>query len=77
MGHKNNTVGKREAARVASVQTPGEWEKNLEAARPPEWTPIPTEWNWRRGAGRPPEWRKTPGGAARDWRGGSNLPQMI
>ena len=41
MGRKNNTVGKREAAGVGNVQTPGEWGETLGGARPPEWTPIP------------------------------------
>ena len=45
--------------------------------RPPEWTPIPTEWNGRRGASRPPEWRKSPGGFAKEWRGGSSRPRTI
>ena len=50
MKRKNNTAGKRVAAGVGSVQTPGEWEETLGAARPPEWTPIPTEWNGRKGS---------------------------
>ena len=77
MGRTKNTVGKREAAGVGSVQTPGEWGKTLGAARPPEWTLIPTEWNGRRGAVRPPKWRKTPREDAREWRGGSSRPQKI
>ena len=43
MGRKNNIAGKREAAGIGSVQTPGEWEETLGAARLPEWAPIPTE----------------------------------
>ena len=64
MGRENNTAGKKEAAGVGNVTTPGEWGETLGAARPPEWAMIPKEWSGRRGAARPPEWRKTPGGYA-------------
>ena len=52
---KKNMAGKREAARVGKVTSPGEWGETLGAARPPEWTPIPTEWSGSWGAARPPE----------------------
>ena len=32
----------------------------------------PREWGETIGAARPPEWRKTPGGAATEWAGGSS-----
>ena len=41
MGREQNTVGKREAAGVGKVTTPGEWGETLGVVRPPEWAPIP------------------------------------
>ena len=36
MGRKNTPAGKREAAGVGRVQTPGEWGETLGSATPPE-----------------------------------------
>ena len=55
MGHKNTTEGKKEAAGVGSVTTPGEWGETMGAARPLEWALILTEWSGSRGATRLPE----------------------
>ena len=66
MGCKNNTAGKREAARVGKVMTPGEWGETLGTNRPLEWALIPTMWSGRRVVARSPEWRKTTGGSAKE-----------
>ena len=72
MGRGGNKGTKKEADRDGREKNPREWGETLGAARPPEWNLRPTEWKERRGAARPPEWRKTPGGVATEWGGGSN-----
>ena len=54
MGREKITAGKKEAARVGNVTTPGEWRETLGYSRPPEWDPIPMEWSGRWGVVRPP-----------------------
>ena len=75
MGRKNTTEGEKEAAGRGRVTTPRKWGETLGAARPLECAPIPTEWSGRRGDVRPPEWRKSLGGSAMEWKGGSSRPR--
>ena len=66
MGRENNTAGKREAAGVGKVTTPGEWGETLGGREASGVGPDTHGVEWEEGGSRPPEWRKPPGGYAKE-----------
>ena len=56
---------------------PTEWEEKERAARSTEWWASPLVWGEAEVAARPTEWRKTPGGTAKEWKGGSSCRRAL